>query len=85
MQLSQLNGSRAGLFEGDLIYIGQYDPPAPLLPATFILEEELILYKYNLITFLNIVSKIIPSKEYADIISKMLTSLVFWSQVKINK
>ena len=29
MQLSQLNGSRAGLFEGDLIYIGQYDPPPP--------------------------------------------------------
>ena len=32
----QLYGSKAGLFEGNLFWVGQYDP------LTFILEEELI-------------------------------------------
>ena len=60
--LFQLYGSRAGLFEGDLFYVGQYDPP------TFILEDELIQYQYNLIKFLSNVFKIIPSQKTADII-----------------
>ena len=36
--LFQLYGSKAGLFEGNLIWMGQYDPP------TLILEEELTQY-----------------------------------------
>ena len=36
--LFQLYGSKAGLFEGNLLWPGQYDPP------TFILEKELIQY-----------------------------------------
>ena len=36
--LFQLYGSKTGLFEGDLFWVGQYDPP------TFILEERLIQY-----------------------------------------
>ena len=39
--LFQLYGSRAGHFEGDF-QVGECDP------QTFILEEELIQYKYNL-------------------------------------
>ena len=34
--LFQLYGSKAGLFEGNLFWVGQYEP------LTFILEEELI-------------------------------------------
>ena len=36
--LFQLYGSKAGLFEGHLFWVDQYDP------QTFILEEELIQY-----------------------------------------
>ena len=36
--LYQLYGSKAGLFDGNLLWAGQYDPP------TSILEEELIQY-----------------------------------------
>ena len=43
--LFQLYGSRAGHFEGDF-QVGECDP------QTFILEEELIQYKYNLMQFL---------------------------------
>ena len=53
--LFQLHGSRAGLFEGDSFCMGQYDPPPP--PPTFILEEELIQYKYNFKQFLSNLSK----------------------------
>ena len=35
--------------------------------TTFILEEEPIQYKYNLIKFLSSVSKIISSQKFADI------------------
>ena len=37
--LFQLHGSKGGLFESNLFWVGQYDPP-----STFILEEELIQY-----------------------------------------
>ena len=36
--LFQLYGSEAGVFEDNLFWVGQYDPP------TFILEKELIQY-----------------------------------------
>ena len=36
--LFQIYGSKAGLFEGNLLGVGQYDTP------TFTLEEELIQY-----------------------------------------
>ena len=36
--LFQLYDSKAGLFEGNLFWVAQYDPP------TFILEEKLIQY-----------------------------------------
>ena len=36
--LIQIYGSKAGFFEGNLFWVGKYDPP------TFILEEELIQY-----------------------------------------
>ena len=36
--LFQLYGSKVGLFEGNLFWMGQYDPP------TFILEEKLMQY-----------------------------------------
>ena len=36
--LFQLYDPKGGLFEGNLFWVGQYDPP------TFILEEELIQY-----------------------------------------
>ena len=52
--LSQLYGSKAGLFEGNLFWLGQFDPP------TFIMEEELIQFLSNL-------SKIIPSQKTANI------------------
>ena len=37
-------------------------------PPTFILEEELIQYKCNLMQFLSNISEIIPSQKAADII-----------------
>ena len=72
-----MHDSRAGLFEGDLFWVGQYDPP---IPPIFILEEKLIQYKYNLIQFLSILSEIIPSQKTGDIILQMLTSSVFGSK-----
>ena len=36
--LFQLYGSNAGLSEGNVFWVGQYDPPPPIL----LLEEELI-------------------------------------------
>ena len=42
--LLQLYGSKDKLFEDNLFWVGQYDPPPPLppSPSNFILEEELI-------------------------------------------
>ena len=60
--LFQLYDSTAELFEGDLFWVPQYDPP------TLILEGELIQWKYNLMQFLSNLSKIIPSQKTADII-----------------
>ena len=62
--LFQLYGYRA-VFHGDLFCVGQYESPS--LP-TFILEEELIQYKYNFIQFLSNLSEIIPSQKSANII-----------------
>ena len=53
---------RAALFEGDLFWVDQYDPP------TFILEEELIQHKFNLIQFLSNISEIIPSQKVAVVL-----------------
>ena len=39
-----------------------------IVPPTFILEEQLIQYLYNLMQFLSNLSKIIPSQKTADII-----------------
>ena len=39
--LLQLYGSKDKLFEDNLFWVGQYDPPPPS-PSNFILEEELI-------------------------------------------
>ena len=61
--LFQLHGSRAGLFEGDT-----FNPPPPLSSPKFILEEDLIQYKYNFLQFLTTLSKIILSQKTADII-----------------
>ena len=61
--LFQFYGSRAGLSESNLFWVGQYDPP-----KTFILEEKLIQYQYNLMQFLSNLSKIIPSQTTASII-----------------
>ena len=44
--LFQLYSSRAGVFEGDLFWVGQYEP------QTLTLEEELTQYKHNLTQFL---------------------------------
>ena len=51
--LFELYGSKTGFFEGNLFWVGHYDP---LL--TFILEEELIQYCHNLIQFLYNLSKV---------------------------
>ena len=40
--LLQLYGSKFGLFQSILFWVGQYDPPPP--HWTFILEEKLIQY-----------------------------------------
>ena len=63
-QVSYFNlmSKRAALFEDNLFGVDQYDLP------TFILEEELIQYKCNLIQFLSNISEIIPSQKAADII-----------------
>ena len=53
---------RVALFEGNLFGVDQYDLP------TFILEEELIQYKCNLIQFLSNISEIIPGQKADDII-----------------
>ena len=60
--LFQLYGSKARLLEGDLMWVVQYDSP------TFILEEELIQYKCNLIKLLSTISEIIPCQKVVDII-----------------
>ena len=58
-------------FEGDLFWVGHYDPPPPPpsspLPI-LILKEELIQYKCNLIQFLSNISEIIPGQKADDII-----------------
>ena len=60
----------------------KYTPP---IPSTFILEEEVIQYQYyNLIQFLNNISKIIPSQKTVVIILQMLKSLTFLQQVKVR-
>ena len=56
-------GSKFGLFECNLFWVGQYEPSPP-----FILEEKLMQYLYNFIQFLSNLSKIIPSQKTADII-----------------
>ena len=48
--LFQLYGSRAGLIEGDF-----FSGWVSITPPTFILEEELIQYKFNLIQFLTLI------------------------------
>ena len=60
--LFQLYGSKAGLLDSNLFWVGHFTPPA------FILEEQLIQYLYNLMQFLSNLSKIIPSQTNADII-----------------
>ena len=60
--LFQLYGSKAALLEGHLMWVVQYDSP------TFILEEELIQYKCNLIQLLSTISEIIPCQKAVDII-----------------
>ena len=75
--LFQLYSSKAGLLK--VIYSGwsvlPSAPPPP--PSTFILEEELVQYQYNLIQFLSNLSKTIPHQKTTDIILQMLTSLAF--------
>ena len=72
--LFQLYGSKAELLK--VIYSGwSVLPSAP--PPTFILEEELVQYQYNLIQFLSNLSKTIPHQKTTDIILQMLTSLAF--------
>ena len=73
MILFQLYGSRAGLFEGGLFWVGHYDPtppppPPPRKKNNFISEEELIQYKCNLIQFLSNISEIIPGQKADDMI-----------------
>ena len=53
-------------FEGDLFWVGHYDPPPS--PLNFISEEELIQYNCNLIQFLSNISEIIPGQKADDII-----------------
>ena len=60
--LFQLYRSKAGFFNDNLFWVGQYDP------TTFILEEELIQYQYDLLQFLRDLPKIISSQKNADII-----------------
>ena len=55
IKLFQLYGSQAGLFEGLIFWVGHYDP------STFILEQKLIQYWFNLMQFLSNLSKTIPS------------------------
>ena len=83
--LFQLYGSKAELLK--VIYSGWSvlpsapppppTPPPPPPPQTFILEEELVQYQYNLIQFLSNLSKTIPHQKTTDIILQMLTSLAF--------
>ena len=74
--LFQLYGSKGVLFM--VIYSGwSLLPSAPPPPPTFILEEELVQYQYNLIQFLSNLSKTIPHQKTTDIILQMLTSLAF--------
>ena len=42
--LFQLYDSNAGLSEGNVFWVGQYDPPPPPPPPILLLEEELIQY-----------------------------------------
>ena len=61
----QLYGSKAGIFEGNLFWVGHCDPQ----PSYWIiLEEELIHYLFNIIKFLSNLSKLIPNQVAADII-----------------
>ena len=65
--------------------VRKYTPPPLPIPSTFILEEEVIQYQYyNLIQFLNNISKIIPSQNTVVIILQMLKSLTFLQQVKVR-
>ena len=75
--LFQLYGSKAELLK--VIYSGWSVLPSatPPPPPTFILEEELVQYQYNLIQFLSNLSKTIPHQKTTDIILQMLTSLAF--------
>ena len=59
--LFQLEDSKADLFEGDLLRVGQYDPPN--------------LHAGRTVQFLSNLSKIIQNT--ADIILQMQTSLAF--------
>ena len=62
--LFQFYGSKAELFESNLIWVGQNDPTLSALPpppSTFILEE-LIQY-YNLMQFLSNQSKLTPNQK----------------------
>ena len=51
------------------IYSGLFIMTPPRPPPTFVLEEELIQYKYNLMQFLSNLSKVILSQKTADILS----------------
>ena len=53
--------------------------------STFIWEEELVQYYLNFIQLLSNLSKIIPSKNTADIILQMLMALVFFVASKGKK
>ena len=59
--------------------MGQYEPP------TFILEEELIQYKYNFIQFLSNLSEIIPSQKTANNYLMDVDITNFLWQVKVKK
>ena len=54
MKKSYMLTIMVGLFEGYLFWVGQHDS------QTFILEEKLTQWLYNLIQFLSNLSKIIP-------------------------
>ena len=53
------SGGVSGLFEGNLLWVDQYDTPFPQL--TLVLKEQRIQYSYNLIQFSSNLSKIFPS------------------------
>ena len=73
--LFQFYGTKAGLFDGDLLQVGQYES---LNLHTGRKTTPVLVYN------LSNLSKIIPRQKTADIVLWMLMSLAFLQQIKVK-